>query len=572
MIIPKILTNPTQHDCSVESSARRKKWFNIARRADPPTRSKCFCCQDHFNLRDDMEHFYRYQMFGGTIKLKPNVLPHKFECQPNRALKCLDHNRKAFQKLNHRRCIDEEMTLEQDQQRSVAKENRSPVEVSTVSKVTSVEGAKNNLFVEDSESEMEVDFSASESILSENEDAGMANLAQLPQEDPQDCVCGNPKKMQKIATHGAQNVMSTITTPHMCDAEVQSTVQTTDRACSPAHSLSSNVQSKSSPSKPSSGSLYVPSSSDTGTSGSCNMQDESSEKNINDEMKLTILNVTRYNIMKDCKRYVGISDQCMAWLTKLLLEHSCCKEDHMYLTLTKIRLGDKFERLADNYGISESQASRISHESVRILSHLLKQLIYQPSQAEVQKNSPIPFRAYCNSVYVLMDAFEIQIQKPSNPILQVLTWSEYKKCNTIKYIIAITPDGSIVFISRGYGERISDIKLFEACGIMDILPEGCACMADRGFKGIEGILQKKMCKLIRPPSVLSTEKLSKAEVLETKRIASLRIHVERLIRRVREYEILKPHSCFDLKMLPIVDNIMYTACGLINLQGPLIKT
>ncbi|KAJ8667607.1 hypothetical protein QAD02_009270 [Eretmocerus hayati] len=455
-------------------------------------------------------------MFGGPIKLKPNVLSHKFECQPNRALKCLDHNRKAFQKLNHRRCI-EEMTLEEDQQKSVAKENRSPVKVSTASNVTSLEGAKNNLFGEDSESEMEVDFSASESILSENEDAGIANLAQLPQEDPQVDSGNRPrafgegsiiveqiqqgtcqrivavetqKNMQKIAIHGAQNLMSTITTPYMCDAEVQSTVQTADKACSPAHSLSSNVQSKSSPSKPSSGSLYVPSSSDTGTSGSCNMQDESSEKNINDEMKLTILNVTRYNIMKDCKRYVGISDQCMTWLTKLLLEHSCCKEDHIYLTLTKIRLGDEFKRLANNYGISESQASRIFHKTVRILSHLLKQLIYQPSQAEVQKYLPIPSRAYYNSVYVLIDAFEIQIQKPSNPILQVLTWSEYKKCNTIKYIIAITPDGFIVFISKGYGGRISDIKLFEACGIIDILPEGCACMADRGFKGIEGPLIK----------------------------------------------------------------------------------
>ncbi|GBP06742.1 Zinc finger protein 184 [Eumeta japonica] len=56
------------------------------------------------------------------------------------------------------------------------------------------------------------------------------------------------------------------------------------------------------------------------------------------------------------------------------------------------------------------------------------------------------------------------------------------------------------------------------------------------------------CKLTRPPSIVSGSKLSKDEVKETKKIASLRIHIERVIRRIREFSIEAP--CLH-KPLPI---------------------
>ncbi|KAF9801549.1 hypothetical protein SFRURICE_015043, partial [Spodoptera frugiperda] len=49
-------------------------------------------------------------------------------------------------------------------------------------------------------------------------------------------------------------------------------------------------------------------------------------------------------------------------------------------------------------------------------------------------------------------------------------------------------------------------------------------------------------------------------------IASLRIHVERVIRRLREFYMLKPHACVNLKHVKILDDIVIIACALINLQ------
>ena len=54
-------------------------------------------------------------------------------------------------------------------------------------------------------------------------------------------------------------------------------------------------------------------------------------------------------------------------------------------------------------------------------------------------------------------------------------------------------------------------------------------------------------------------KSSKGKVLETKRIASLRIPIERVIRRLREYEMLKPHACIHHNLLPHMDSILVIA-------------
>lgn len=106
---------------------------------------------------------------------------------------------------------------------------------------------------------------------------------------------------------------------------------------------------------------------------------------------------------------------------------------------------------------------------------------------------------------------------------------------------------------------------------MDILPQNCVVMADRGFKQVQTILNKKGCKLLRPPSISSGSKSTKEEVLKTKSIASLRIHVERVIRRIREYKILEPHSCLNLNIMLYIDNIVNIVTGMKNLQMPIIR-
>lgn len=357
-------------------------------------------------------------------------------------------------------------------------------------------------------------------------------------------------------------------------------VETCDAACSPISAARGSINSDLSTLKSSTGTLgssenpssdlYVPSHSSSNLSS----LEQDQETEVTAEMKQLALKSTKYNISRQPKSYIGIVPECL-WILDKIKNHCKISEENIMLILMKIKTNDSYERLANQFGISTSQASRIFNNNIRSLSMVLKQLIYQPTKQQVRESLTIPFRAFYSHVFAVIDAFEIQIEKPSDPaVQQALTWSEYKKCNTLKYLIGSTPDGLIIFVSKGFGGRISDsdIMLFEESKFMDILPDNVAVMADRGFKHIENFLNRKGCLLIRPPSVSEGKPSTKDEVLETKRIASLRIHIERVIGRVGEYEMLKPHATLCSYHMKAIDDIMYVVCGLIKLQYPIIKS
>ena len=70
------------------------------------------------------------------------------------------------------------------------------------------------------------------------------------------------------------------------------------------------------------------------------------------------------------------------------------------------------------------------------------------------------------------------------------------------------------------------------CGILDLL-EGDGVMADKGFT-IEDLLSPLKCSLNIPPFLREKVQFTKEVVEMTRRIAKLRIHIERAICRVQE--------------------------------------
>lgn len=89
--------------------------------------------------------------------------------------------------------------------------------------------------------------------------------------------------------------------------------------------------------------------------------------------------------------------------------------------------------------------------------------------------------SFGSSVTVIIDCFEVFIEKPTHPVASCKTWSNYKHHHTIKYLIGITPQGSICFISEAYGERTSDKFIVEDSGFLNNLQPGDVVVADRGL-------------------------------------------------------------------------------------------
>lgn len=298
---------------------------------------------------------------------------------------------------------------------------------------------------------------------------------------------------------------------------------------------------------------------------SSNITDSDSNATDTKEIKNTMGLIAKKPLM-----YIGITEKCY-FLIQLMHKHSNIKVEHILLCLKKIRLNCTFSELEDNFGISLSYASKLFLANIPIISSFLRPFIVNLDKKLIKRNLPIAFRHNYHNVSCIIDCLEIDIQKPSKALHQALTWSEYKKGNTVKYLISCTPNGLVNYVSQGFGGRTSDVTIVENCNFLDGLQQETCILADRGFKHLEQILHGRGIKLLRPPSVNAGAKLSKIEVRQTKIIASLRIHIERVIRRLREFHMLKQHSVINTNILRVLDHVIIIACALINLQDSLIK-
>jgi hypothetical protein len=278
------------------------------------------------------------------------------------------------------------------------------------------------------------------------------------------------------------------------------------------------------------------------------------------------------NIVSKPKMYLGLPKNFW-WIVEHIAQKTSSVALHIIITLFKLKTNDSFAKMSDEFEMARSTIRLIFEKNVVAISTFLQNCIYLPPLEMIKKNLPLVFKIRYSNVQCIIDCFEIQIEKPTtDPNKQAQSWSQYKSCNTMKYLIACTPSGYITCVSQGYGGRMSDKVITEKMsGFIDILPLNAVIMADRGFKEIEAALSTKNIKLLRPPSVFSTKNMTKEEVIQTKVIASLRVHVERVIRKVREFQMLKPHAVVNNKHTIYLDELVTIACGLINLQNPIIK-
>jgi len=99
-------------------------------------------------------------------------------------------------------------------------------------------------------------------------------------------------------------------------------------------------------------------------------------------------------------------------------------------------------------------------------------------------------------------------------------------------LIGITPQGTVSFVSEAWSGRTSDKFLTENCGFLDKLFPGDMVMADRGFTINESVGMKQ-AKLVIPALTKGKSQLDPVDVKKTRGIASVRIHVERVIGLLR---------------------------------------
>ena len=262
------------------------------------------------------------------------------------------------------------------------------------------------------------------------------------------------------------------------------------------------------------------------------------------------------------------------FVTRGMVDHhrsKLSKFSQFLLVLMKLRLNLLDADLARRFGVSQSTVSKLIMKWINVMYVCLQPLIIWPEREDVCATMPKECSQFFKRCISIIDCFEVFCERPCGLMGRAQTFSNYKHHKTVKFLISITPQGVISFISKGWGGRTSDKHLTEHCGILKKLLPGDQIMADRGFTIHESV-GSFGAELIIPPFTRGKAQLSQTEIDKARQLSRVRIHVERVIGLLRnKYMCLQAtvpiahlmHDDGD-KTACALDKIVVICCALCN--------
>ena len=149
----------------------------------------------------------------------------------------------------------------------------------------------------------------------------------------------------------------------------------------------------------------------------------------------------------------------------------------------------------------------------------------------------------------------------SNAVTSLFPWIR-------TFFRTISPGGGGTFISQLYTGSISDREIVVRSGLLDLpFQEKDSIMADKGFT-IQDLLPLGVSLNI-PPFLGSSAQMPANDVVRSQEIASLRIHVERAINKIKNFHIWD--GVVPLHQFGVV-NQMWVVCAILcNAQSNIIS-
>ena len=109
----------------------------------------------------------------------------------------------------------------------------------------------------------------------------------------------------------------------------------------------------------------------------------------------------------------------------------------------------------------------------------------------------------------------------------------------MKFLIGITPCGTILYLSQCWGGRVSDKNIMQASNFFSLLEPGDDVLADRKFTLADDLTIHGV-RLEIPAFTRGKKQLLQEDVEKLKQLSTVRIHMERVIGLLKnQYTILK---------------------------------
>lgn len=243
-------------------------------------------------------------------------------------------------------------------------------------------------------------------------------------------------------------------------------------------------------------------------------------------------------------------------------------ENRLLIFLMILKNGLTSSAVGVLFGVHRTTISRVFYTYLQHLSCTLSNFVFWPNKDVIQR-MPECFKKFYGDTRVIIDCTEFQIEIPAGVDNRVFTYSHYKKGFTAKALIGIAPCGFVSFKSYVAGGRKADTQITVESGLLDLLENGDTVLADKGFPEVQVKLQKegKKVLVVLPPFLKDKGEFSFDETSATYNIASVRIHVERIMQRIKMFHIL---SKVPVHLFPCLDDIITVCCALVNLQSAII--
>jgi hypothetical protein len=210
------------------------------------------------------------------------------------------------------------------------------------------------------------------------------------------------------------------------------------------------------------------------------------------------------------------------------------------LVLVYLRHNVAHEVVAQLFGVSADTSENLFHEIVPCLREL-----FPANRVEAERR----FRRGVPSLQVetidrlLIDSFETAIPRPSLNERQKRVYSGKKKRHTLKTQVVTDATGEVLDVDGGHRGPVADKKLYEASAVATQYPQATK-QADLAYLGTAGVQT--------PQRTPRGGELTAAQREANRQLASVRVHVEHGIRRVKGFRIVRENYRHAIGLFPMV--------------------
>ena len=204
--------------------------------------------------------------------------------------------------------------------------------------------------------------------------------------------------------------------------------------------------------------------------------------------------------------------------------------DQILLTVIWLRLYPIHEVLGYLFGVSDSTVSRLIDRVLPILEQAGRDTMRLPDPGKKRRRQLPELLAGIPELTVIVDSFEQRVQRPRGDESH---YSDKKKQHTLKSQITVDSNtGRIVDVSDSVPGPTADIKLLEASGLLQRLPDDIGLGGDLAYLKLPKLRKhgfsprRKPRGKDRPPE----------DVVYNKAFSGFRIVVEQTIGQVRRFQ------------------------------------